>query len=231
MNPVIPVHRLGLSGGPAVRVVAAGAAEVRLAERLLPAAERAYLLRDRDAARRELRVLVRAALREWLAGLIGVAPADVPLRHAAAGRLEVAAPEGGWSVGVSVRGRIGVIAMGPAAEGEVGIDLERVDPTFTLAGLGAPAVTAAERARLDVLSAAERRGAFFRLWTRKEAVAKALGLGAAAFDGGLDLSGLAPAETETWLTLRAGGRDCRVRDVMVEPGYTAAVAVARAAAG
>lgn len=231
MNPVIPVRSLDLPGGPAVRVVAAGAADLAGAERLLPAAELAYLARDRIPPRRELRVLVRAALREWLAGLIGVAPAGVSLRRAASGRLEVAAPGSGWSVSLSVRGRFGIIAMGPASEGDVGIDIERVDPAFNLAGLGTPAATAAERTQLGALPAAEQRGAFFRLWTRKEAVAKALGRGAAEFDDGLDLSGLAPAETAAWLTLRVGRRDCRVRDLTVAPGYAAAVAVARSAVG
>jgi acyl transferase domain-containing protein/phosphopantetheinyl transferase len=67
---------------------------------------------------------------------------------------------------------IGVAIAGP---GPVGIDIEAVKERE--AGTEEVALTAAERALLDRAPAGERAALFTRLWTAKEAVAKALGTG------------------------------------------------------
>lgn len=71
----------------------------------------------------------------------------------------------------------GVCLVAIASGGAVGVDVERADsdaPTDALAGR---CLSPAERRSLDELPEAARPGRFFELWTRKEAYAKARGLG------------------------------------------------------
>jgi 4'-phosphopantetheinyl transferase len=60
---------------------------------------------------------------------------------------------------------------------EIGIDLELPRPGADVAGLAARFFSKAEAARLASLSKAEQESQFYRLWTAKEAYAKALGKG------------------------------------------------------
>src|SRR5690348_5821910 len=59
----------------------------------------------------------------------------------------------------------------------VGIDVERVRPLADWKQIADRYLHPGERMELMALSEKERLPAFFRCWTRKEAVAKALGLG------------------------------------------------------
>ncbi|MDD5349218.1 MAG: 4'-phosphopantetheinyl transferase superfamily protein, partial [Chthoniobacteraceae bacterium] len=76
-----------------------------------------------------------------------------------------------------------------AADREVGIDLESADAVADWR-THAPAVCSSREIRiLSALPEAERNAAFLRLWTRKEAVLKAAGLG-------LGSAGVPPATVE-----------------------------------
>jgi 4'-phosphopantetheinyl transferase len=217
-------------GWPSVRAVrqkeADGfAREDSPAQKLLAPWEIAELARDQDLPRRNLRIRVRAALREWLGEVSGIIAAKIALKRLPSGRLELDETPARWTFSVSTRGDLGLIALGRAEDGEVGVDVES-NADSAVAALSAPAFTAAERAKLDTLPSSARTAAALRLWVRKEAVAKALGLGVAAFDAGLDLSALNLAENHDGKTIQFCGRAVRVRDISVAEGYTAAVAVA-----
>jgi 4'-phosphopantetheinyl transferase len=167
---------------------------------------------------------MRAELRAWLGERLGLPPNEVPLLHARSGRLELSPPYNDWSLSVSSRRELGLIAISPPGQGAIGVDVEWLDPAFDFTVLLPPLLTAPERAVLDTVPTLSRREAFFRLWTRKEAVAKALGLGVAAFDAGLDLSALPPTNVSGWRAVSTLGHNCRVRDLVVSPKYVAAVA-------
>jgi 4'-phosphopantetheinyl transferase len=126
--------------------------------------------------RDEARGLVRAALRSFLAPLVGCAPALVPL-HAepgAAPRLDLA----GRSLHLSISHEAGLSLAAVRAGGAVGVDLmhaaDAALPDWHAIAhdyLG-PDVAA----RLLGLGEQERQPAFARAWTRHEAALKCLGL-------------------------------------------------------
>jgi 4'-phosphopantetheinyl transferase len=72
-----------------------------------------------------------------------------------------------------------VVICGLAPSGLLGVDVERVRPRKQWDGLAEFALHPSERRRLDELPDAARWRGFYRLWTLKEALAKALGVGLA----------------------------------------------------
>ncbi len=64
-----------------------------------------------------------------------------------------------------------------AARREVGIDIESTAREVDIAGLARQAFSSSEREALAALACDAQRGAFFRMWTRKEAYVKARGEG------------------------------------------------------
>jgi 4'-phosphopantetheinyl transferase len=215
-----------ISDGPWFRLVHAH--EANPAPICLTPSEIIYFELERDPVRHHLRSLARSALRVWLGERLGLPALNVPLQTAPTGRLELAPPYQDWSVSVSTRRELGLIAVSEPGQGVVGVDIEWIDPSFDLSALGLPGLTSRERAALDAVPAPARLAAFFRLWTRKEAVAKALSLGVAAFDAGLDLSVLPLTESARWQTLHLLDHACRVRNLPVAPDYVAALAIVNA---
>jgi 4'-phosphopantetheinyl transferase len=67
--------------------------------------------------------------------------------------------------------------VGVACGRQVGVDVEQLRALHDLDGVADRVCSAAERAALSALAGPERDGAFFALWTRKEALAKATGEG------------------------------------------------------
>ena len=122
-----------------------------------------------------------------------------------------------WSPGVSFNvshsGTLGVIAL---AEGDrrIGVDVEQVRADTDVRALARRFFHPDEAAAI-----AGRRDAFFRCWTRKEAVVKALGRGLShpldSFAVDVDADG--PAEV-------AGVGGLLVRSLETPPGYVAALA-------
>jgi 4'-phosphopantetheinyl transferase len=170
---------------------------------------------------------VRATLRVWLGEFLRLPPALVPLHQAPSGLLGLLLPFQDWSVSVSASRDMGLLSVSPPGQGAVGVDIEWGDTTLDLASLAPPALSVAERSLLDTLPEVSRRAAFFRLWTRKEAVAKALALGVSAFDAGLDLASLPHTEMAAWQDISVFGRSLHLRDLPAPPGYHAALAVTR----
>ena len=76
---------------------------------------------------------------------------------------------------VSHSGRHGLIALAPS--GRVGVDVEECVPRRDFDLLSEAVFGPRERADLAAVAGGERIRLFFRLWTLKEAVAKALGTG------------------------------------------------------
>ncbi|MBK6016255.1 4'-phosphopantetheinyl transferase superfamily protein [Streptomyces sp. MBT53] len=126
---------------------------------------------DGDARLAARSLAVRSA-----AGLLGVGPSEVWVSHAASGRPLLDGAGRGTRVSVSHgRGAVAV-ALCRSPRVDLGVDVEPVRPLAALAvarGYLAPA----EADWLGGLAAVERDRAFLWLWTQKEAVGKALGLG------------------------------------------------------
>jgi phosphopantetheinyl transferase len=95
------------------------------------------------------------------------------LRDQAGGAPRIAAPAGGLFISFSARAGINALAL---ARRPVGIDIELLRPA---AAIPWNMLRGEEQAALRALPEAARDAAFLRLWTAKEAVAKALGTGLA----------------------------------------------------
>ncbi|MDG4757865.1 4'-phosphopantetheinyl transferase superfamily protein [Micromonospora sp. WMMD710] len=120
-------------------------------------------------------------LRRAGSALLGRAGNELVLTHDPGGRPVVRVDER-VNLPVSVSRCPGIVVVAVRLAGPVGVDVERIRPVPALA-LAGRWFAAAELTWLAGRPEAERGVDFLRLWTAKEAVGKALGLGLR--DGGL----------------------------------------------
>lgn len=108
----------------------------------------------------------------------------------------------------------------------VGIDIEKERPVDVLE-LARRFFSAKETEALQALAPADRRSAFFRCWTRKEAFIKALGTGLRFPLDSFEVSvhdDRAPQLLRECTTTREAMERWRIVAVAAEPGYVAALA-------
>ena len=79
------------------------------------------------------------------------------------------------SFNVSHSGKNGIIAF--SSEGRVGVDVEDVTPRNNMGLLAEAAFTTSEQIDLGSVDGTEKLRLFFRIWTMKEALIKAVGMG------------------------------------------------------
>lgn len=121
----------------------------------------------------------RAALRSVLGGYVGCAPSDIAFESGAAGKPALAGA--GPVFNASSSGDIALIAV--ARDGVLGVDVEAGRAVTDADAIAERFFTPAECAALRRQPLADRLAAFYRLWTAKEALLKAVGTG---LPGGLD---------------------------------------------
>jgi len=139
----------------------------------------ARFVRERDAARF---AGARAAARRVLALRLGVSPADVVLGHhdcpacgsADHGPPRVVAPQTLLRISLSRSGQYALLAVAESVP--VGVDHELVAP-IDVDQVADSLLSPSESAYLGGLKNAARQVAFYRCWSRKEAVTKASGIG------------------------------------------------------
>jgi 4'-phosphopantetheinyl transferase len=119
-------------------------------------------------------VLGRAALRGLLGAALAIAPRDVPITVNAHGKPSVAGAP--LSFNLSHSQDWALLAIGPPVD--LGIDIEAIAPAQP--GLAERFFAPAEAAALARVDGAAHAAAFTRVWTRKEAVVKAIGMGLSA---------------------------------------------------
>lgn len=136
--------------------------------------ERAELGQGRPVAECERRLATRALLRGLLGRTLGSAAARAPIRRQASGALACDAVPG---LSVNVSHTRGLVAAALSLEARVGIDVEALDRRVDHAAVAARFFHPLENAALARLPPAQQAQGFLALWTGKEAVAKALGLG------------------------------------------------------
>jgi 4'-phosphopantetheinyl transferase len=119
-------------------------------------------------------------LRHLLGGLIGVAPADVRFAFGPQGKPRLAPPcdRSGLHFNLSDSGDMALLAW--TTGGEIGVDLEQIRPMPDALALAQRFFAKDEEAWLRQAPEDERDAAFFRCWTCKEAVVKAMGDGLTA---------------------------------------------------
>ena len=154
------------------------------------------------------RSAARVATRIILARYCGVSPAQLRFASGPFGKPELL--DADLTFSLSRRENIALLAV--AAEGSIGVDLEMRRPVPELDGIAAM-LHPAEGELLARTTAGEREDCFLRIWTRKEAALKALGIG---LTNGLD---------EFCVTAdQIFSPPLALRDIEIGHGYFAAVA-------
>ena len=186
-------------------------------------------------------VVAHAGLR-WVLGLaLGVAPAAVQFRNDLRGEVALrskpalaegqSGKDGELDLRFSLSHTRGAALIAIANSREVGIDIERIRPMDELGSMAETVFSSKELEQWKLLSGGDRKIAFYRVWTRKEAYLKAIGLGLFR-----DLHGVTVPVSANCLDRRseteydavpvedlAGSGAWTVTDVPVEAGYSAAL--------
>lgn len=170
-------------------------------------------------------VAVRGMLRVLLGYYLGKSPQEVHFGYGLHGKPYLETPSGRHSMrfNLSYSGSFAVYAI--ACGREVGIDIERVSEKVDTRSVAESFFAEIEVEALAHHSAGERTQAFFRLWTRKEALLKASGQGILdsldLFDATLTFP---KARHPLWLEQGGAGSTLwSVEDLAPAPGYTAAI--------
>ena len=195
-------------------------------EALLVDEERRRSRRFVRATDRRRFTLAHVALRLFLARCLGIEPTRVLYENGDHGKPHLVPGLAPLEFNLSHSDELALIAA--TRDRSVGVDLERVRDVRDLLDIADTHFSLAEREALRSVPQADRRAAFFRCWTRKEAVVKASGEGLARELDSFDVD-LAPGSTSA--LKRFGGRPgyeagLSLRDIPSPPGYAAAGAVA-----
>jgi 4'-phosphopantetheinyl transferase len=146
--------------------------------------ERARMRRFGNDALRTRYLIGRASLRWVLGQTMGVSPAAVVIERGPRGRPRLA---GTAEIDFNVSHTADVALIGISYEARIGVDVERADRVIHSAGLARKVLTDRERAALPADEDAIRRR-ILRLWTCKEALAKATGDAMSVPFGRLDIA-------------------------------------------
>lgn len=140
------------------------------------------------------------------------------------GKVRLAAGQGPLELSVSHSGDWVVVAAGRC--GAVGVDVERISPTVDHTGVARIAFAAAEATHLAGLSPEDRAAAFTRYWTRKEAVAKALGEGLRTPLSAIEVSAPdQPASVVSWSRRPESVGTVQLHDLTGDERHRASLAV------
>lgn len=164
----------------------------------------------------------RAAMRNILAGYLNLQPDTLVFASGKHGKLFL--PDHRLYFNVSHAGDIAVFAA--CRHAEIGVDIEKVDSARALREISARFFSDAEQRALATCAGSDYTRGFFRCWSRKEAVIKALGEGLACPLGLFDVS--LEEKTAALLDFRRSDVDVSrwsMAHLDVDPDYEAAVAV------
>jgi 4'-phosphopantetheinyl transferase len=187
---------------------------------------------ERGRARRFIRrtdghrfILAHAALRLFLASCLGAEPATVRYESGVSGKPHLAAGLAPLEFNLSHSEELALVAA--ARQRGVGVDVERLRDVPEALGIADVYFSRPERKELHSLQPSERREAFLRCWTRKEAETKASGkgLGSPIHSFEVDLAVASASALKRYAGQREErGRWC-LRDLHSPRGYAAAGAV------
>jgi 4'-phosphopantetheinyl transferase len=185
-------------------------------------AERFFGSRDRDRY-----VASRGALREILARYTGKSPREISLCVDRWGKPALTSRVNGPPVQFSIGHSGDLLLIAVTVHGQVGVDVERIDQTLDWIPVAEVILSQSERIALRKIPAVYRRSAFYSLWTRWEALSKAIGCGLS-----LPRATVVPVHVGGNLTGRQdtiwvgpGGGLWRTRIFTPLHGYVAALAV------
>jgi 4'-phosphopantetheinyl transferase len=187
------------------------------AEHVLDTGERLRATRFRFERDRVRYVLAHALWRTVLGACLGVDPAHVPLASTPSGQPRLP----GTDLATSLSHSGSWVAVAVCAAATVGVDIECSPSRIILDDLIATICTTTEAADIRLLPVSERECALLTLWTRKEALLKAFGVGLAEAPASLlaVATGLVTPPMGT-----SGLPPCRVGDLNLPVGLVGALA-------
>lgn len=146
-------------------------------EELLDGSERQRADRFHFERDRHRFIVGRAALRKILASYLREAPARIPFDYSSRGKPSLGGrfAQSGIHFNLAHCENLAVLAV--ARQPYIGIDLERVRPLDGVLEMAPFFCSARESAQFQSTPLTRREEAFFRIWTRKEALLKATGKG------------------------------------------------------
>lgn len=211
----VVVWRLRLTGDPGQVGAWLGA---------LPPGERERAARFRHLADAERFVLGRTAVRRIIGRCLGTGPDQVELVADREGKLHLGQDGDRWEFNLSHSGRYVLVAVAWARP--VGVDVEQRRPDFP-EEIAARCLAPEELADLHSVPAPGRMEVFYALWTRKEAVLKARGLGLGFPLQDFSVSSLPgrPPRLQRWSDEREPGLTWRLWSLELDAGHAAALAV------
>ena len=194
-----------------------------ICQSLLSPEEATRAERRRQPQARRLFITGRGVLRQLLAAVTGLDPRELAIIAASGGKPEL--PGSGIAFNVAHSGDTILIAV--SRSGQLGVDVEHIDPTRPFDEVAQHSCTPGESLELFALNDMdERRQAFYRLWTRKEAVAKADGRGLALPFNSFALPLSAASSTPVKIAQPVGpAKTFSVTDLPLEPGLAGAIAL------
>ena len=184
----------------------AGAEETRSLESCLSSAERERAAKFHFERDRRRFIVARARLREELAARLGVSARQVEFAYGDNGKPRLA----NQALQFSVSHCDDVALFAFSHDAEVGVDIEAIRPVREADAIAVQFFSPLEHAGYAALAPRDRLLGFFRVWTRKEAYVKALGVGFSMALERFDLS-VAP-------------RGWRLRSFFPLPGFVASLA-------
>lgn len=182
--------------------------------------ERARAARFHFEADRTRFVNCRSRLRHALSEFTQCPPGQVQFSYGPFGKPYLAGSDVRFNVSHATDDALIAIAMGR----EIGVDLERIDPRIKPEELARQFFTPAEAALVMASPPEDRHEAFLACWTRKEAWAKALGLGIGENLSRFDVAGAIGLPICALRDPFDGG-DWTLLELNVAPGLHAALAV------
>lgn len=187
---------------------------------LLDTDERQRAGRLRPAQHRARWVVAHAVQRQELASFLCCPPDDVRYQRSSSGRPSLVSPADACeSTDFNISHSGDILLLGITVRGRIGVDVEgwmQTDRTPLWASLSDPESE-------WVAAQADPFAAFVRLWTRKEAIVKALGTGLPDHLAALEV--LMPVNSTSAVLAAPGGEMVRVVDLPSPPRFHAAVAL------
>jgi len=173
----------------------------------------------------------RAMLRLILGRYCDVPPAELRFEYAPNGKPTLRRGEGICSSGDALHFNLehsdGIGVLTIARVGPVGVDVEQVRGFPELSEFVRRFFSAREAAEFSALRCEGQSAAFFTLWTRKEALLKAIGEGIGQSLDRVEVTFLpgAPARVLSLPTNLAAGCEWSLVDLMILPSYVGALAL------
>jgi len=167
----------------------------------------------------------RAALRRILASYCEVSPAEIRFTYGDQGKPELARPPGDSGLRFNLSHSRGLALCAVTRMRVIGVDVEKIRARSNIERVAERFFSTAENSALRSIPREQRREAFFRCWTRKEAYLKAQGSGVFGGSTGFDVS-LAPEEPARLQRIQGDPDEAApwtLRDLTPAAGFVAAV--------